>query len=250
MRTFDQMDAAHLETREWHLWLLALAVISILAVGTALLMYPSAFSGTLVLAGDAQRKAFFGFCALSVLLLVYLVDRQMEIRQLRKEVEAKRELILSVRQKSSADLLQSLPGLTHFQDQLTMEHRRAVSSGQPLSVVLVPLTPTQERLDSVEVSIAFGDAAKALLSKLRGEDSIYVLSTGVFCALLPGVEEKNAYRVADRLAEGLRDASGVSNRFAFDMQTFNYPERFKSAHEIEGAIRPFIRSDVAAPSAA
>jgi hypothetical protein len=249
MRIFDHVDAVHLEAREWHLWLLALTVISILAVGTALLMYPSAFTSPLVLAGEVQRKAFFGFCTLCVLVLGYLVDRQMVIRNLRKQIDEERNVIMRVRQKSSADLLQSLPGPGHFQDQLTMEHRRAVSAGHPLSAVLLVVTPTQERLDPIETSIAFGDAAKALLSKLRGEDSIFLLNAGVFCTLLPGVEEKSAYGISERLAEGLRDASGVSQRFSFDIQTFNYPEGFKSAHEIESALRPFL-PNAATPHAA
>jgi GGDEF domain-containing protein len=253
MRVFDQISRADLERREWQLWLLAFAVIAILAVGTALLMYPSAFSAPLVVAGDVQRKAFFGFCALSVLVIGYLVDRQILVRSLRKEIEEERTLSLRARQKSSTDLLQTLPGVGAFQDRLTMEHRRAVSLGQPLSIILVALSetfntheqrPAPALLDPAETSIAFGDAAKALLGKLRGEDSIFLLSLGVFSVLLPNVDERSAYRVSERLAEGLRDASGVSKRFSFDIQTFNYPERFKSATEIEGAMRPFLRPEV------
>lgn len=249
MRVFDQVDTGRLDRREWHLWLLTFVVILIFAVGIALLMYPSAFSAPLVVAGEVQRKAFFGFCALSVLLLGYLVDRQLVIRSLRKEVEEERTMIMRVRQKSSTDLLQTLPGLGHFQDQLTMAHRRAVSVSQPLSAVLVVLTSTQELVDPTEVSIAFGDAAKALLGKLRGEDSIFLLGPGVFCVLLPGVEKKSAHRVSARLAEGLHDASGVGNRFSFEIHAFNYPEHVKSAREMEDAVRPFLRPGTAAAAA-
>jgi len=250
MKIFDQVDVAQLDRREWQLWLLAFAVITIFAAGVALLMYPSAFSAPIVLAGDLQRKAFFGFCAIAVLMVGYLVDRQIMIRNLRRQVEEERNLIIRVRQKSSTELLQTLPGLGAFEDRLTMEHRRAVSADQALSVVLVVLTPNQGRLDSIEAAIGYGDAAKALLSKLRGEDSIFVLGAGIFSVLLPGVQEVNAYRVSARLGEGLRDASGASERFSFDVQTFNYPERFKSASEIEGALRPFLRPEVALPSPA
>jgi GGDEF domain-containing protein len=259
MRVFDQVSRADLERREWQLWLMAFAVIAILAAGTALLMYPSAFSAPLVVAGDVQRKAFFGFCALSVLVIGYLVDRQILVRNLHKQIEEERSLMLRVRQKSSTDLLQTLPGAGAFGDRLTMEHRRAVSLGQPLSVILAVLSgtlspheqrSTQPLLDPAETSIAFGDAAKALLGKLRSEDSMFHLNSGVFCVLLPNVDERNAYRVSERLAEGLRDASGVTKRFSFDIQTFNYPERFKSATEIEGAVRPFLRTEAASPTPA
>ena len=219
-----------------HFSVLALAVLSVLTVGVVLLM-----------SGDVQRKAFFGLCGLAVLLLSCLVDRQILVRNLRKEVEEERTLIMRIRQKSSTDLLQTLPGLGHFQDLLTMEHRRAVSTNEPLSVVLVVLKPTVKGFDPGEGSIALGDAAKALLAKLRGEDSVFLLSSGLFGVLLPGVEEGNAYRVSAHLAEGLRNASSVSDRFSYDIQTLNYPERVKSAREIEEAVRTFLRPDAVTP---
>ena len=40
MPIFDQIDPRNLDRREWELWMLALTVILILAVGMALLMYP------------------------------------------------------------------------------------------------------------------------------------------------------------------------------------------------------------------
>jgi hypothetical protein len=52
----------------------------------ALLMYPTALSNDLVVSGTTKRKTFFGFCALSVLLLGYLLDRQIVIDQLRQRV--------------------------------------------------------------------------------------------------------------------------------------------------------------------
>ena len=69
MRIFDQIDPLNLNRRQWELWMLALTVILILAVGMALLMYPAALSNDLIVSGTTKRKIFFGFCALSVLLV-------------------------------------------------------------------------------------------------------------------------------------------------------------------------------------
>jgi len=246
MRFFDKLDPTDLDRREWHLWLLAFTVVAILSVGIALLMYPSTLAGPVILAGNVRRTAFFGFCALALLLLGYLVDRQIMIRHLRRQVEEERRLNVRVRQTASTDLLQGLPGPGHFHDRLTMEHRRAVSTGQPLSLVLVKLTAAPG-LDAAEVSIAFGDAAKALLGKLRGDDSVFLVSPGTFCVLLPGVQQGNADRVAERLREGLQDAAGVSGRFAFSLQALSYPDDVQSAREMEEVISPFVRDAHAPP---
>lgn len=240
MHIFDRIDPASLDRRELQLWLLAFTVIFVLAVGMALLMYPTVFSNPVVLTGHTQRKAFFGFCALAILLLGYLVDRHVMITNLRRQLMEEQRKVLQVRHEASSDLLSSLPDFAHFQDRLTMEYRRAATTQQSLSLVVVILKSSYTASDPMEVSAAFGDAAKALMRKLRGEDSIYLFSPGVFCIVLPGVTAKNAYLVASRLSEGLQDASGASSRFSFQVQVFNYPEHAKTAREMEEAVRPFI----------
>jgi hypothetical protein len=46
-------------------------------------------------------------------------------------------------------------------------------------------------------------------------------------------------QVAGRVAEGLADASGASNRFTFDMQVVNYPEQASTAYEMERIAKSF-----------
>jgi len=46
-------------------------------------------------------------------------------------------------------------------------------------------------------------------------------------------------QVGSRVAEGLADASGASNRFSFDMQMVNYPEQVSSSYEMEQAAYSF-----------
>lgn len=236
MKVFDQIDPSKVERREWHLWLLALTVILVLTVGMALLMYPTVFSHPVVLSGPTQRKAFFGFCALSILLLGYLGDRQLVISHLRKRLAEEHKLIIQIRHEASTDLLGTLPGFEHFQDRLMMEYRRAVATHRPLSIGVIALKSTPSLAATSEVSTAFGDAAKAMIRKLRGEDSIYLFSPGVFCMLLPGVDASKAHQISDRLTEGLKDASGASTRFSFDVQILNYPDHAATAREIEDAV--------------
>ena len=78
-----------------------------------------------------------------------------------------------------------------------------------------------------------GDAAKVLSRKLRMEDSLYRLSTEVFGIVLPGATEEVARQTANRLSEGLADASGASNRYTADIQVVNYPDHVNSASEME-----------------
>lgn len=250
MQVFDQIDALTIDRREWHLWLLAFAVILVLALGMALLMYPTAFSSPVILGGTTLRKAFFGFCTLTILLLGYLFDRQLVIRGLRRELLEEHARNVRIRYQASTELMESLPGFSHFQDRLAMEYRRAAMTQQPLSMVVISLTPSHALSDPKEIDVSYGDAAKVVLHRLRQEDSIYLFRGGVFGIMLPGTSGKDAYQVSERLAEGLGDASGASDRFTFDLRVVNYPEHTASAHEMEQVARSFLPEEALAAHAA
>jgi uncharacterized membrane protein YbhN (UPF0104 family) len=139
MHIFDRIDPTNLDRRELQLWLLSFVVIVVLSVATALLMYPTIFSTPVVVSGLLQRKAFFGFCALAILLLTYLADRQVTIVHLHRRLAEEQATLTRVRREASTDLLATLPDFQHFQDRLAMEYRRAAAIEQPLSLVLAVL---------------------------------------------------------------------------------------------------------------
>jgi len=85
MQIFDQIDPLSLESREQNLWLLALAILFLFAVGIALLLYPAAFSSPIALMVASPRETFFGFCAMVAIAIIYLVDRHLLISRLREK---------------------------------------------------------------------------------------------------------------------------------------------------------------------
>jgi len=224
--------------------LLAVATITILAVGLALLMYPAVFSDQVILSGRTLRIAFFGFCALSALLVAYLLDRHVTLRRLRRQLLEELRRNVELRREASADLLKTLPGLSSFHDRVAMEYRRAASMQRPLSLVMISLKPADNLSDKSEITAAFGDAVKAVCRKLREEDSIHLFCPGFFGIVLPCVDTTNASRTADRLAEGLHDAAGVTTRFTYDIRLFNYPEHAATASELQQAVRSLLPEDL------
>lgn len=244
MRVFDRIEKQAIDRRDWQLWVLALFVILILAGGSALLMYPTVFEAPETVSGPTLRRIFFAFCALCLLLVGYLFDRQMLIRQLRRKLAEEERRISSLREQASADLLTTLPGVEHFQDRLAMEFRRATITRGSLSLLMVGLKPAAQ-LRPGEVSMAYADAAKAIIRKLRGEDSIYLMRSGVFSVILPGVSGNDANRIRDRLVAGLADASGANERLAFEVQIVNYPEHVESARDMERVAITFLADKAA-----
>jgi GGDEF domain-containing protein len=235
MQVSNKINQDNIESRNTQLVLLACAVIFILSAGLALLMWPAVFSQPVLLRGETLRVSFFGFCAVSVLLIAYLAERQTTINRLRRRVMEEQRQALEARRQASDDLMNALPNLDSFRDRLPMEYRRAASVNQNLSIFVITITPA-EGCDPGEHSALIGDAAKSMGRKLRAEDSIYLLYPGYFGIVLPGGDGVVIGNIEHRLGEGLSDAAGLSNRFSYGIQTVKYPEHAKSAQELEQAV--------------
>jgi GGDEF domain-containing protein len=241
--------AKDLERREFHLSLFASFAIAVLAAGMALLMYPAVFSNRDASLNRTPQIAFFGFCTLSSLLVAYIVNRQFTIQRLRHQLTIDRQRASEALRQSSADLLATMPNFSTFEDRLAMEFRRAVVADLKLSVIVAAIH-LHASLSGLGLDTpALGDAAKAISRKLREQDSIYILSPGFFGVILPGVDQKAAQRVSARLGEGLSDAAGANDRFAFKINSISYPEQTSSAHDLELVVCGWLPAEDSKPDA-
>jgi GGDEF domain-containing protein len=237
MPKLNRAELDHLERRELQLTILAAVIVFVLAAGLASFMYPLVFEHP---EGNkwTLRVAFFGFCALTLLFIGYLVDRQRMVRELKQHLLEELERNIELRHQASLDILQSMPDINHFWDRLTMEFRRAVATEKTLSLLIVNAKSGHAGQTDVDPA-SWGDAAKAMSRKLRPTDSIYRLSTDLFGLVLPETDPANAQRVALRLQEELQV---VRAKFggSYDINCYNYPEHVHSAHELEDVVRSLL----------
>jgi GGDEF domain-containing protein len=237
MMIFDRVRLQDLDRRGLQLWVLAIAMILILAGGLALHMYTLASAEPFAVSRRAMLEGLFAFCVLAVLFVGYLIDRHLVIEHLRRQLEEEKQHNLILRTRDSKELLQTLLGPGQFCDRLALELQRAAHSKAPLSGLTVSLGFSQEHPETEEVLAAFGEAVKAMLNKLRSEDSIYQFTSGVFGILLPGSASDVAHNVAVRVADGLNEAMGASKRYSFDIVITNFPEHVKTAPQMEQVMR-------------
>lgn len=243
MRLFDQIYPHDLDRRELQLTLLSCVTIIVLGAGIALLMYPVVFSHSNPPGNIVLRNAFYGFCGLSALLTMYVVDRQVTILSLRRQIAEDRKRAVETNIQASAELLNAIPNLGSFKDRLSMEYRRATATAQALTVLVV-IVRLPEDISSTPFAVSLlSDAAKAISRKLRGEDSIYILRTNSFGTILPGVTLVVAERISERIAEGLSDAAGATNRFSYKIHIVSYPTNVSSAHELQEAVLTLLPAD-------
>jgi hypothetical protein len=241
MQIFDKVRSADLDRRELQLTIFACVAIAVLAVGIAVLMYPLVFTQQTLSATALERTmrmAFYGFCALSLLLSVYLWDRQRVIQHLRREIAADRRRVADGARQASEELLRTMPNFSSFQDRLPMEFRRTSSTTHKLSIIVVNV-----HLPAGDGTVLLGDAAKVISRRLREQDSIYMLAPTCFCTVLPGADMAQAQAFSVRAHEGLADAAGAGNRFSFKLEIVNYPEHASTATELEDAVVSLMPAD-------
>jgi len=131
---------------------------------------------------------------------------------------------------------------------LTMEFRRAVAAELKLSVLVIAIHLHADFSEPSLATSALGDAAKAASSKMREQDSIFILRPAFFGLILPGVGQAGIPRISARIAEGLSDAAGVGDRFAFKIDAISYPEQTTSAHDLELVVSGWLPEPDSNPS--
>lgn len=240
MRVFDQVLPEALEHREFQLGTYAISIIAILSFGLAMAIYSPAFSHPLTEQGETARRVFYAFCVLSVLMVSYLADRQLLIRKLRREIVAGKNQIALLRNEASADLLSSLPGMSHFQDRLPMELRRCANSGEPLSLLLFLLSVSGEVSDAAGIATVYGSAAKVLLSKMRKGDSIYGFQPGSFGVILAACDTAAAQRACERCVKGLEETQPGGARLSLKTRVINFPGDMTTSQGMVLAVRSFL----------
>ena len=237
MGTIDREELNRLERRSLQLTILSAVFVLILAGGLAVFMYPLVFVHP---EGGkwTMRVAFFGFCALTLLFVGYLFDRQRTFTKLKQSLLEELERNVTLQIQASTDLLRSMPDQNHFWDRLSMEFRRAHTMEKTMSLVIAKASAAS-RVAADNQNAAYSDAAKAIAKRLRPTDSIYHLAEGLFGIVLPETDTLNSKRIAVRLQESLQDVR-TKYGLAFDLAAYNYPEHVKSAHELEDIVKSLL----------
>lgn len=231
----NRKELDKLERRELQLTVLSVVFVLVLAGGLAAFMYPLVFVHP---EGNkwTMRVAFFGFCALVLLFVGYLIERQQTVQKLKQHLLAELERNMALKHQANVDLLGSMPDASQFWDRLTMEFRRAKTMEKTLSLILLKVSKGTGSAKNRDTAAVGSACAKAMSRRLRPTDSIFRLSPDLFGVVLPETDSVNGKRVAVRLQEelqGVRAGFGVS----FEIHIYNYPEDVVSSHEMEDLVK-------------
>ncbi|MBI3933690.1 MAG: GGDEF domain-containing protein [Acidobacteria bacterium] len=218
-----------LERQDWHLWILAVFLLFVLGISLLSFMFPSVFWLGREAEISTPERAFFGFCVLLALTLVYMLQRQATVRRLKRSLYQAQVAASEAEQQMHLVSLTSLPDLSQFRDSLAMEYRRASHAGESLSVILLDLeTVTEEKL---------GRIAQLLRQMLRPHETLFRLSPQRFGLILPIMGSSDVEAFANQVIERLRRAMPGEQ---ISSTVLAYPDQAGSLTELEGRLRVLV----------
>lgn len=215
-----ELNWESLDRLDWHLWLMAIVLLLVLGISLLGFMFPSVFWFGKDLPLAAPQRAFFAFCVLLALVLVYLMQRQATIRRLRRDLFEAQAAIVSAEQEASIQVFLALPERTQYRDALAMEFRRASASAGNLSTVGFQLARgSRQRLSAL---------VGALRTLLRRGESMYRIGEHGIVVILPNT----SLATAASLAAQIEQFVGLPEDYC-QIRVTSYPEEASSLKELE-----------------
>ena len=223
------MNWESLERQDWHLWILAVLLLFVLGVSLLSFMFPSVFWLGRETNLGAPERAFFGFCVLLALTLVYMLQRQATVRRLKRSLYQAQVAASEAEQQVHLVSLTSLPELHQFRDSLAMEYRRASHAGESLSVILLDLGDDSED--------KLGRMVHLLRLMLRPHETLFRLSPQRFGLILPMMRSADAEAFASQITDRVRRSMPGEQ---VTSTVLVYPEQAGSLTELEGRLRVLV----------
>jgi len=224
-----QTDWESLERQDWHLWILAVLLMFVLGVSLLSFMFPSVFWLSPGQTGPTPERAFFGFCLLLALTLVYMLQRQAAVRRLKRSLYQAQVAAIAAEEKLHLISLTALPEVSQFRDSLAMEYRRASHAGDHLAVILVDLPAASEE--------DMGRTAHLLHGMLRPHEALFRVTARRLGIILPAMRPADASLFATQLTDQLRR---LLPREDVSSTVIVYPEQAGSLTELEGRLRTLV----------
>ncbi len=200
-------DIKSLERRDWQLWVVAIVAILVLALGLAgVLLPPILWRAPLQAAFPFPLQLFYGFVALSVLLALYLVERQLTIKRLRRRLVHELVEAQLNRQLAIIDHLSGVYNRRYLDDVVAREGEMVRRHNRSLGLVLADIDAfkkVNERYGLMRGDELLKEIARFLKQTVRSSDMVFRFGGDEFLVILP--ETTDPSPAVDRLRQALSE---------------------------------------------
>jgi diguanylate cyclase (GGDEF)-like protein len=170
-----------IERRDWELWILALSMVGILAVGYFFVIFPAVFMGqrTIFIHANLSSPLLVGQIALVLLFLIHLAHKHIQIRTLRAESIVEALQFELAHAQLMLDPLTQAFNRTALEEVISKELNRAKRKQTTLVFLYIDvddLKRVNTRYGHLSGDLVLSEAGAVLKGCVRGSD--YVIRMG------------------------------------------------------------------------
>jgi diguanylate cyclase (GGDEF)-like protein len=213
---------AQIERRDWELWLLALAMVAILALGYFFIIFPAVFLGqkTFYLEATVSSQLMIGQMILLLLFLAYLIHKQIHLRS--ERAHSIREALNY--QVSHAQLM--LDPLTRAFNRTALEEiigkevQRVIRKKTTLLFLFIDVNDLKKvntRFGHLSGDLVLTEVGAILKKCVRGSDYVIRMGGDEFLVALLDTNEPGAEIVKRRMNEQTKQWNQASPLPGFEM---------------------------------
>jgi len=195
---------AIVERRDWELWILALVTVAVLAAGLFFVLVPAVFMGqeTIRLRATLSPALMLGFILLVILLIAYLVHKQIQLRatRLRSILETWNFEVAHV--QMLMDPLTRVFNRSSLEEILSKEIKRVQRKQSTLVFLYIDVNDfklVNTRFGHLSGDLVLAEVGGILKQSIRGSDYIVRMGGDEFLAALVDTDEAGAEIVRERV---------------------------------------------------
>ena len=201
-------NLAALERRDWELWILALAMVGILAAGYFFVIFPVVFLGqkTININASVSPQLLIGQLVLVLLFLVYLVHKHMQLRSLRTESTIETVNFQIAHSQLLLDPLTKALTRSALEEILAKEIKRVGRSQGMIALLYVDVNDFKKvnnRYGHISGDLVLTEVGAILKNCVRGSDYIIRMGGDEFLSVLVDTDESGAEVVKRRINQGV-----------------------------------------------
>jgi len=201
-----QERMAVIEKRDWELWILALCMVGILAVGYFLVIVPTVFFGqhSFYIQANLSSPLLAGLLTLVALFLVYMAHKQFQIRSLRaRSVVEVLNFQLAHAQLMLDPLTQAFTR-TALEEVISKEIKRVLRKQTTLVFLYIDvdeLKQVNSRFGHLSGDLVLSEVGAILKGCVRGSDYVIRMGGDEFLVVLVDTDEPGAAVVKQRMQD-------------------------------------------------
>jgi len=225
------------ERRDWELWILALVTVAILASGLFFVLLPAVFMGqqTIQIRANLSPQLMLGMILLVLLLIGYLVHKQIQLRalRLRSIVEAWNFEVAHV--QMLIDPLTQVFNRSSLEEILSKEIKRVQRNKSTLVFLYIDVNDfkiVNTRFGHLSGDLVLAEVGGLLKQSVRGSDYVVRMGGDEFLAALVDTDEHGGEIVKSRIHERLQEWNqnsplpGFSLSLSVGIQPFDPSQTF------------------------